>query len=634
MKFLFRNLSIIFVSVLLLFSCKSEIIYEGTFSYEPVKNQPGDDIFIKFNPDGTKLDTTQSVDVVVYLFSNEIENAYSIEMEKEGTGWIAEIETDETTRGILLKFDNGEDSKIFDNNKEQGYYILLNDENGNIIPGAKAGLANAYASWGYNLELKRDRELALKLFEEEFTANPQIKSEYLQTYFSVVSNLMPEKLNEIVLDELGKLENKRELLEDDLALLAGWYVKYDEEKAMIFEEQLLKEYPKGEYAQGIKFQEYRNITEVDSMIQYAKVFENEFPESEFIEAIYDNICMTYLNNQQVNELLGFLKNNSERPSIYRYNIIVKVLIDTPTDLNILLEIATLGVDRARNELDNPIGEKPKEETEKGWRKTREYYLGLNLYAKALILSKLDKKAEALTLSEETIKYNIYEEAEFNELYCELLVQTGKYDIAVEKIREVILKGKGSQKNKELLKTAYFGQKQTEDGFEQFLSGLEEQAFQNMLNKFRREMIEEETAPDFMLTDLNGKQVILSELKGKTVILDFWAVWCGPCRSAFPGMKIAVEKYKDDPNIKFLFINSWERVDNKKENAAEFIKTNDYPFQVLLDLDSKVITSYKVSGIPTKFIIDKNGKIRFKSVGFGGSTEELVAELDAMIYLLK
>ncbi|MBN1638835.1 MAG: TlpA family protein disulfide reductase [Ignavibacteriales bacterium] len=639
MKLIFKDLIVVFISIFLLISCKTEIVYDSIFSYEPVKCQPGNDILVKFNPAGTKLENAERIDLIVYLFSYEIENAYSIEMEKEGNGWIAEIETDETTRGVLLKFDDGKDSKIFENNKEQGYYILLNDENGNIVPGAKAGLATAYASWGYNLEMKRDRELALKLFEEDFEVNPKIKSEYLQIYFSVVSNLVPDKLDNIVIHELEELENKENLTEDDLTLLASWYAKYNQEKSNKYEKLLLKEYPKGEFAQSKKFQEMRNITEIDSLIEFASKFENEFPESEFNSTIYDNICMAYINKPEKSdevfkELLSFLKENIDKPNVYRYSLIVKMLINTPTDPNILLEISSLGVERARKELDNPIGTKPKYETEKGWRREREYYLGLNLFAKALVLNKLDKKSEALTLAEETLEYNIYEESEFEDLYCELLVQTGKYDLAIEKISEVILKGKGSQKNKELLETAYLGSKQTEEGFEKYLSDLEEKAFENMLNKFRKEMLDGEPAPDFTLNDLNGKPVTLSELKGKIVILDFWATWCGPCRSSFPGMKLSVDKYKDDLDVKFLFINTWERVENKKENAAEFIKTNNYPFQVLLDLDNKVITSYKVSGIPTKFIIDKNGNIRFKSVGFGGSSEELIAELNAMIYLLK
>jgi len=62
--------------------------------------------------------------------------------------------------------------------------------------------------------------------------------------------------------------------------------------------------------------------------------------------------------------------------------------------------------------------------------------------------------------------------------------------------------------------------------------------------------------------------------------------------------------------------------------------NNYPFHVLLDTENKVITSFGVDGIPTKFIIDKKGKIRFKSVGFSGSADKLVEELSQMIEMLR
>jgi len=100
------------------------------------------------------------------------------------------------------------------------------------------------------------------------------------------------------------------------------------------------------------------------------------------------------------------------------------------------------------------------------------------------------------------------------------------------------------------------------------------------------------------------------------------------------MKKAVEKYESDSWVKFLFINTWERVEEKTKNAADFIAKNDYPFHVLVDDENKVIEKYKVSGIPTKFIIDSEGNIRFKSIGFAGSDDKLVEELSTMISLIK
>jgi thiol-disulfide isomerase/thioredoxin len=122
------------------------------------------------------------------------------------------------------------------------------------------------------------------------------------------------------------------------------------------------------------------------------------------------------------------------------------------------------------------------------------------------------------------------------------------------------------------------------------------------------------ASKFTLVDLNGNKVSLDSLKGKTVVVDFWATWCGPCKASFPAMQKLVERHKDD----------------KKQNAADFIKKSPYTFHVLLDNDNKVVSAYKVGGIPTKFVIDKNGVTRFMAIGFDGNTDNTVDEMESMI----
>jgi peroxiredoxin len=96
------------------------------------------------------------------------------------------------------------------------------------------------------------------------------------------------------------------------------------------------------------------------------------------------------------------------------------------------------------------------------------------------------------------------------------------------------------------------------------------------------------------------------------------------------MNKALTKYKDNDNVKFLFVDTWENVDDKLKNAKDFMEKKKYPFYVLMDTENKMVEDFKVSGIPTKFIIDKNGKIRFKAVGFSGKDDELVDELTTMI----
>jgi len=144
----------------------------------------------------------------------------------------------------------------------------------------------------------------------------------------------------------------------------------------------------------------------------------------------------------------------------------------------------------------------------------------------------------------------------------------------------------------------------------------------------------EPAPAFSLEDLDGNQVSLASLKGKTFVLDFWAVWCGPCVSSFPGMKRVVEKYQDDPSVEFLFVNTWENEEDKRKNALDYITEKGYPFHVLLDTEDKVVEAFKVRGIPTKFIVDKNGNIRFTKIGYDGNDEKMIKELGLMIDMVR
>lgn len=147
----------------------------------------------------------------------------------------------------------------------------------------------------------------------------------------------------------------------------------------------------------------------------------------------------------------------------------------------------------------------------------------------------------------------------------------------------------------------------------------------------------EPAPAFTLQDMEGKEISLADLKGKVVVLDFWATWCAPCIKSFPAMQMAVDKYKNDPAVEFLFINTWEQRDDPTEFVKQFLSKRGFDFKVLFDKKdpvskrNPVVESYEVSGIPVKFIIDANGNIRHTLTGFkGGDDQAQVEELSGLI----
>lgn len=117
------------------------------------------------------------------------------------------------------------------------------------------------------------------------------------------------------------------------------------------------------------------------------------------------------------------------------------------------------------------------------------------------------------------------------------------------------------------------------------------------------------APDFILKDIDGNTHTLKSYRGKVVILNFWATWCPPCRDELPSMERAYQKLKDK-GVVLLGIDVGE------DSDTIFTFTADYPvnFPLLMDMDSTVIKSYPVVGLPTTYVIDRQGRLVYRAIG--------------------
>jgi peroxiredoxin len=127
---------------------------------------------------------------------------------------------------------------------------------------------------------------------------------------------------------------------------------------------------------------------------------------------------------------------------------------------------------------------------------------------------------------------------------------------------------------------------------------------------RAEPVTPMPAPGWELKDVDGKPVNFSQFKGKVVVLDFWATWCGPCRSEIPGYVKLQEKYKD----KGLVIIGVSLDQQGPEVVKKFMRDFHLNYQVVMGDDAVVEAFGGVDGIPSTFIIDRTGKIRDKKVG--------------------
>jgi peroxiredoxin len=135
------------------------------------------------------------------------------------------------------------------------------------------------------------------------------------------------------------------------------------------------------------------------------------------------------------------------------------------------------------------------------------------------------------------------------------------------------------------------------------------------------------APNFSLQDLSGKPVSLGDFKGKVVLLNFWASWCGPCKIEIPALK-RLYQLRKEKGFEILAV-SMDRASVSK--IASFVASNEMNFPVLVNPQGDVGGGYWVRAIPTSFLLDKKGVIRWKVVGgkqWDGA--EVVAKIDQLL----
>ena len=137
-------------------------------------------------------------------------------------------------------------------------------------------------------------------------------------------------------------------------------------------------------------------------------------------------------------------------------------------------------------------------------------------------------------------------------------------------------------------------------------------------------VQPQLAPDFTVYDLEGNAHKLSDFRGKPVVLNFWASWCGPCKSEMPDFDEAYKTYGQD--IHFLMVNLTDGYQETKESASGFVAESGYSFPVYYDTDVDAARVYGVSSVPVTYFLDSNGYLI--AVGQGAlSAENLQKGID-------
>ncbi|MDE7352047.1 MAG: TlpA family protein disulfide reductase [Acetatifactor sp.] len=140
----------------------------------------------------------------------------------------------------------------------------------------------------------------------------------------------------------------------------------------------------------------------------------------------------------------------------------------------------------------------------------------------------------------------------------------------------------------------------------FLTARYQAPEQQTADEGNEEQAKTDPAPDFTVMDMDGNSVNLSDYFGKPIIINFWAAWCGPCKSELPAFDAAIQEYGQE--ITFLMVNLTDGFRDTVSVVTDFVDENNYSFPVYFDTEYSAAIAYRVSSIPLTVLIDRDGNL--------------------------
>ena len=633
-----KTIYLCLASILILASCKNDEKKNettqktiGLLTISTEKPQPGETIDITYKKDSVS-------DAFLNYMVNTKNYPLDIDYKTENNEQKASVKIPDSANAIAFVFKSGED---YDTNDEKGYILPLYDTEGKQIPGSNSAAAFYSIRNGSYYGVKVENTIVEKTIKEDLSTYPNLKDEWETSYLQLAYQNNKVKAKPLIEDFITNLSKKTDKSELEYMDMMNFYSTLEEKpKSDSIKTIILEKFPEGQTANYELSKQFYKEPNLDKKLQLFEDYTKRNTKMDnFSNSMATSLALAYFNEGGMDNLKKYsaMVDDKQRMA-YDFNNVAWSLAEKGENIEGAEELSKMTLDIVENLQKDPTKGKPVYSTQKNYEKGLESMYSMFADTYALVKFKQGDVKEAIVYQEKAHDPKATD-TEANARYISYLMADNRYDTTIEKAGKFIKLGNYNTDIVEAYETAYREVNNSSDGLEEKISQLKEEGKQLLISEIKSKMISED-APQFALKNMRGESIALKDLKGKVVILDFWATWCGPCKASFPGMQKVVTKYKDDENVEFLFIDTFERGKNREKDVEGFISKNNYTFNVIYDTqkensrDFEVAEKYEVDGIPTKVIIGSDGKIRLKSVGYGGSTAKLIEEMDIIIDILK
>ena len=609
---------------------KEEPVQMGPLSVSNAKPMAGSTIDLKYKGNAS-IDEA----ILYYTVKDKIYLA-DIEPTKNDSLFEATILVPDSATSLAFHFFHENE---IDEPRPYGYSLPVYAKDGKPVAGAYFGQTNYLNLQAARYDFKFEKDSVLKLIEADMTANPT-EADYMKFAHARALMDVDKEQGQAEMEKiLAELNAKPELnLEDYTSMNSIYRSLRNREMSDSISKIAAEKFPLSYFGETQMYYKFYEQTDDAGKELVLKEFAAKFPESDLVNYMVYGLAISKIKESDFQNFDEYVAVAGIDYKMILYSEAIKNLTGNADQI----EKAEAYYEDAKSALKEYVAShkiNPLEETKNMVRRTASS-LGESLKAsKAEILfAKGDYKGAIENISEYAQKSR---NPGSKETYLKYLIADKQYDVAQDFATELMVKLEVNPQIESYLEEAYKNN-DNEISYADFIADLDKKATTEMMNEMEKKMVDEEIN-DFTIKDENGRSVTLSDLKGKVVVLDFWANWCGPCKASFPGMQMAQDKLKDDPNVLFLFVNTFERtsLDQRVSTTNKLMEDNNYRFKVLYDEmkddgsgEFIVAPSYGITGIPTKLIVGADGRLKFRSVGYGGNDKKLVKEMEAMTQLAK